>query len=329
MSTLWKKTLGVIPSNRYENVKKKYRKLALVSHPNKPGGTTEAFQKLGHAWEVAQEHYSRPVPRPRPQPKPRPPKKKPAKPMAKPTKKPTPKKPTKPHPAKKPKKPQTRPSGRPLDPSSRAPVVMTDAHRPIMRRLCTAPGEVRGADIETLWNLKRAAMQCALPPGGCVKLRNMWETPYLEAYKILRGDAAIETDIRTMNYLVRSSRLRNVMPELYDAGKALFDEIRRVAELGGVDAHARQNGFHTPAYDAFLELVRRGHISELAPAIQAFKNVRDGLLRCFDTRASRHLNAHRLVPAHARDTRAEHFLAKLVDEFKEKICDSSKWSSWF
>ena len=324
MSALWKKTLGVVPSNSFDNVKKKYHKLALARHPNKPGGSTEAFQTLGQAWELAQKHYSRP-----PKKKPAKPAKKPAnnKPTKKPAKKPTPQ--PKPH----------RPTGFASDRPPRAPVVMTDVQRPIVQRLCMrAAGqvhwsqfpEVRGADIEALWNLKLAAMQqCALPAGGCAKLRNMWETPFLDAFKILRGDAAIETDIRTMNYLVGPhSRLRTVMPELYDAGKALFDEIRRVAELGGVDA--RQNGLLTaPAYDAFLELVRRGHIRELAAPVQAFKNVRDGLLRCFDTRASRHLNAHRLVPAHARDTRAEYFLAKLVNEFKEKICDSSKWSSWF
>ena len=328
MSALWKKTLGVVPSNGFVDVKKKYHKLALARHPNKPGGSTEAFQTLGQAWELAQKHYSRPhYSRPRPGPRP-PPKKKPAQPARK-------KKPAKPAPQPKPR----RPTGFASDRPPRAPVVMTDVQRPIVQRLCMRGGqvphwsqfpEVRGADIEALWQLKLAAMQqCALPAGGCAKLRNMWETPFLDAFKILRGDAAIETDIRTMNYLVGPySRLRNVMPELYDAGKALFDEIRRVAELGGINPH--QNGLLTaPAYDAFLELVRRGHIRELAAPVQAFKNVRDGLLRCFDTRASRHLNAHRLVPAHARDTRAEHFLAKLVDEFKEKICDSSKWSSWF
>lgn len=68
----WKTTLGYQAGNDLAALKKKYLRLALKLHPNKPGGSTEAFQSLGKAWESAQRYfspeYSPSTPRPSPSP---------------------------------------------------------------------------------------------------------------------------------------------------------------------------------------------------------------------------------------------------------------------
>ncbi len=56
--TSWREVLGATNANTLTTLKQKYRKLALERHPNKPTGTTAAFQSLQRAWENAQRHFA-------------------------------------------------------------------------------------------------------------------------------------------------------------------------------------------------------------------------------------------------------------------------------
>ena len=49
---MWKRELGYVDGNTVETLASKYRSRALRVHPDK-GGSTEAFQKLQAAWELA------------------------------------------------------------------------------------------------------------------------------------------------------------------------------------------------------------------------------------------------------------------------------------
>ena len=65
--TTWQQELGYADGNTLETLRSKYRALALQRHPNKRGGSTEAFQRLQRAWEMAQrEHQLAATPRPVP-----------------------------------------------------------------------------------------------------------------------------------------------------------------------------------------------------------------------------------------------------------------------
>ena len=44
-------TLGVSQNASDAEIKKAYRKSILKTHPDKPGGSTEAFRKIQEAWE--------------------------------------------------------------------------------------------------------------------------------------------------------------------------------------------------------------------------------------------------------------------------------------
>lgn len=50
----WRTTLGYAPGNTYQNLQKKYKKLAIKYHPDK-GGSTAQFQKLKGALNRAHE----------------------------------------------------------------------------------------------------------------------------------------------------------------------------------------------------------------------------------------------------------------------------------
>ena len=64
---MWRQELGYTDGNTLETLRSKYRALALQRHPNKRGGSTEAFQRLQRAWEMAQrEHRLAATPRPVP-----------------------------------------------------------------------------------------------------------------------------------------------------------------------------------------------------------------------------------------------------------------------
>lgn len=62
----WQQVLNVAPTDTINTIRRKYRALALRTHPNKPGGDTAAFRRVQNAWERAQRHFqstsTRPVP---------------------------------------------------------------------------------------------------------------------------------------------------------------------------------------------------------------------------------------------------------------------------
>ena len=53
----WKDVLGYESGNNLNRLRTKYKRQSLRRHPNRPGGSTEAMQELGRAWEKAQEHF--------------------------------------------------------------------------------------------------------------------------------------------------------------------------------------------------------------------------------------------------------------------------------
>ena len=55
----WKGVLGYENGNTVNTLRSKYKRQSLRVHPNRPGGSTEAMQELGRAWEKAQEHFGR------------------------------------------------------------------------------------------------------------------------------------------------------------------------------------------------------------------------------------------------------------------------------
>jgi curved DNA-binding protein CbpA len=54
--------LGISPSASFDDIKKKYRQLALEFHPDKNPGNKEAevkFKRLGEAWEILSDPAKR------------------------------------------------------------------------------------------------------------------------------------------------------------------------------------------------------------------------------------------------------------------------------
>ena len=52
-------TLGVNENDTHETIKKKYRKLSLKYHPDKPTGDVEMFKKITGAYEVVGDEDKR------------------------------------------------------------------------------------------------------------------------------------------------------------------------------------------------------------------------------------------------------------------------------